>query len=393
MSAAQVVGRPGKLKVSISIASLPVELLAIIFKDVYKQCKRFRFDPFALASVCSFWRKAASLAPEFWTRVAILIDSSSFSVSSVTSVLARSRDLIIENLVVSRNNWIGMTSEREREHVMSVMEVVRPHIQRCRRIVFSVRFSSTLRSFPTDFYGTAEHLHTLKLRCVEDNGGAPPTLNDTSFSATHHEEPFSCPDLTTLDIDGRNYFNSCQRNLHWTELLPTVFRNLSISHFTPVAARGESFTTTRLLLSLYPLFHRLTTIHVNDLHLEESPDPSHGFFRFGLKTIVLESMPSTRCAQKIVTCLGAPQYVHIIRSGLISVFRSFSQSHTILQEIDEGEDLVAFIKKFSDCVLAVRDCPGFNDEVLDAMHHCAPELQDLSIFNCPNISITALKNW
>jgi hypothetical protein len=139
------------------------------------------------------------------------------------------------------------------------------------------------------------------------------------------------------------------------------------------------------------LFNWLTTIHVNDLHLEESPDPSHGFFRFGLKTIVLESMPSTRCAQKIVTCLGAPQYVHIIRSGLISVFRSFSQSHTILQEIDEGEDLVAFIKKFSDCVLAVRDCPGFNDEVLDAMHHCAPGLQDLSIFNCPNISITALK--
>jgi hypothetical protein len=137
------------------------------------------------------------------------------------------------------------------------------------------------------------------------------------------------------------------------------------------------------------MLNRLTTIHINDLHLEEST--SYIFYFFKLKTLVLESMPSTKCAQMIVDCLGALQHLHIIRSGLIHILWRPSQSHTTLQEIGEGEDLVGFIKTFSDRILVVKDCPGFDDEVLDAMHGRAPELQALSIVNCPNISIPALK--
>jgi hypothetical protein len=388
MLAAQAVGRPGKA----SIASLPVELLVVIFKEVFKkhigQRVRFNLNSLAFASVCSFWRKAALLAPEFWTRVVILIDSPSFSVSSVTATLARSHDLILDNFVVTRDIWTGMTSKQERENVMSVMQVIGPRIRHCRTVFFNVRFSSSLPSFLTDFSGTAKHLHTLKLKCMEDDGGAPPSLNETSSSAIHHET-FRCPGLATLDTDGRNFFNACQQGIRWADILPVV-HNLSISHFTPVATRGESFTTSKLLHSLRR-YSQLKTIRFNDLHLKASPKRT--FFNFELNAIVLEDMPSTRCAQEIVVGLGEHAHLYIIRSGLIS--QGTVQDYVTLQEIDEGEDLVAFLRRFNTWSLVVKDCPGFDDEVLNKMatpeYCCATELQELSIINCPNISPPFLK--
>jgi hypothetical protein len=70
-----------------------------------------------------------------------------------------------------------------------------------------------------------------------------------------------------------------------------------------------------------------------------------------------------------------------------------------------GEDLVGFL---ADCLadkLVISNCPGFGDEVLNAMmtpesrlarwgpglSRCAPYVKDLSIRNCLDFSISALK--
>jgi hypothetical protein len=135
----------------------------------------------------------------------------------------------------------------------------------------------------------------------------------------------------------------------------------------------------------------LKTIRFNDLHLTASPKRT--FFNFELKAIVLEDMPDTKCAQEIVVGLGEHAHLHIIRSGLIS--QGSVQDYLTLQEIDQGEDLVAFLRRFSTWSLVVKDCPGFDDQVLDKMatpgYYCATELQRLSIINCPNISVPFLK--
>ena len=60
---------------------------------------------------CSFWKNAVTMVPEFWTRVKILIDSPHFSASFVTSLLAQSRDLVIEKVDVSRSIWTAMNDE------------------------------------------------------------------------------------------------------------------------------------------------------------------------------------------------------------------------------------------------------------------------------------------
>jgi hypothetical protein len=163
-----------------TIASLPVELLVVIFRDVYKQGKASGVNLFAVTAVCSFWRDAATMVPEFWTRVKILIDLPHFSISFVASLLARSRDLVIEKAVVTRSIWTETNDECERTRVMSIMQAIAPHIRRCRAITFEVRFSSSLPSFPRDFRGTAERLESLELLCAEDDGGAPSNVGEMS---------------------------------------------------------------------------------------------------------------------------------------------------------------------------------------------------------------------
>jgi hypothetical protein len=58
---------------------------------------------------------------------------------------------------------------------------------------------------------------------------------------------------------------------------------------------------------------------------------------------------------------------------------------------------VAFIRAFHGRSLCVKNCPSFDNEVLSITatpkYYCASELKELSISNCPNISIPALKQW
>jgi hypothetical protein len=68
-----------------------------------------------------------------------------------------------------------------------------------------------------------------------------------------------------------------------------------------------------------------------------------------------------------------------------------------LKLIDRGEDIVEYLRLFRGDDLIIDDCPGFNDDVLNAMTEhmpfpcCAPLVRRLTIDNCPNISLPALK--
>jgi hypothetical protein len=345
------------------------------------------------------------LTPEFWTRITILIDLPFFSASSIASAFARSHNLILEEVIITRYTWTATNDEHERARAMSVMQIINPHIHRCRAISFSVLFSSSLPSFPDDFHGTAKHLTSVKLRCVEDDGGAPADAGELSLS-TIHDEPLQCPNLGELTIDGRNYFNECQRNVNWTEMFPTVSA-LSISHFTPVAIRSESFTSSELMLSIVPFRHRLKSFSINDVHLDESPTPmlddngddEFGYY-FNLEMTALNNMHSTHCVTQILDFFGWIPDVQITRCCLAP--DAYCDGKLSLKEIDRGEDLVEFLRTCHAKNLVIDDCPGFGDAVLHSMtmplgadpwslSYCARYVQGLSILNCPDFSVSALK--
>jgi hypothetical protein len=313
--------------------------------------------------------------------------------------------LILEEVIITRNDWTATNDEREMARVMSVMQIIDPHIHRCCAISFNVLFSSSLPSFPGDFHGSAQLLTSLELRCVEDDGGAPSDVGETSFSTIHHE-PLQCPNLRTLSIDGRNYFNACQRNVNWTKIFP-VLSTLSISHFTPVAIRSESFASSDLVLSIVPFQNYLTTLCIDDVHLDESPTPildDDGELDFDdlceLEMLTLKNMHNTK---QILDFFGGSPNLHIARCRL---HPDYTVYHVLsLKEIDKSENLVAFLRTCHTEKLIVDDCPGFGDAVLHAMTipdpgaqavpwtlpYCAQSVQDLSILNCPDFSISALK--
>ena len=62
------------------------------------------FIPYAIASVCSFWRDVASLIPNFWTRMVIFLDLTRYQSAAIKSQLSWSRDLPLD-ITMSRRTF------------------------------------------------------------------------------------------------------------------------------------------------------------------------------------------------------------------------------------------------------------------------------------------------
>jgi len=346
------------------------------------------------------------LTPELWTRITFFLDSPYFSAAFVAAVLARSHNLILEKVTFRRKIWTAMNDEHERARVVMARQVIASHLHRCRAIVFNVRFSSSLPSFPSDFHGNAKHLKSLTLRCLEDDGAAISSVNETSLSPVHRE-PFQCPNLRILAIDGRNYFNACLQNVNLSEMLPAISA-LSISRFTPVAIRSESFTPFALAHSLIP-FQCLTFLSIDDIHLDDSPTPvldddDDGFhyIDYPPETMVFKNVYNPHCVSQIVEVLGEPENMHLTRCRPGHLFDDERTVTLSLNDIDVGDDLVKFLDNCNSPKIIINGCPGFGDEVLDALTTgipitdlgricCARSVEDLSILNCVDSSISKLK--
>jgi hypothetical protein len=158
----------------------------------------------------------------------------------------------------------------------------------------------------------------------------------------------------------------------------------------------------------------LTSFSINDVHLDESPTPpvldADGEFLtdlfadfFILETIILENMHNTSSVEQILDVLGGltDLHLHITHCPLHPSYNF--EGHLSLKDIDADQDLVAFLTGCISQKLDIDGCPGFSDELLNAMMSpessddwhkmpsCTPFVQDLSILNCTDFSISTLK--
>jgi hypothetical protein len=180
---------------------------------------------------------------------------------------------------------------------------------------------------------------------------------------------------------------------------------LSISRFTPVATRSESFTQSALTLSLIPFRYRLTFLGIDDLRLDDLPIPvldDDDVFDIdepAPETIVVTNVYNIHCVSQILRFLGDPSNLHITRCRLD---RFPCWGTVFLKDIDIGEDLIGFLTLCLSEKLVIDGCPGFGDEVLTMMTlhmdrrimlycACARNVEDLSIRNCVDFSISTLK--
>jgi len=122
-------------------------------------------------------------------------------------------------------------------------------------------------------------------------------------------------------------------------------------------------------------------------------------------TIVFKNMHNTKCIGQILEYLGWPLDVRFTRCKLDHECHGDTTYDVSLKEIDIAEDLVKFFTWCITTTLTIDGCPGFHDGVLLEMMApkcdphtkrtspccCIQYLQDLSIINCRNFSISALK--
>jgi hypothetical protein len=131
-------------------------LLVAIFREVIRNSKFDKWNPSTLASVCSFWKSVALLTPEFWTRITILIDLPYFSASSIASALARSRKLILEEVIITRNDWTATNDEREMA-------------ESCRSCKSSIPTFTVVALFPSMFCSALPSLRSLVISTALHN--------------------------------------------------------------------------------------------------------------------------------------------------------------------------------------------------------------------------------
>ncbi|KAH7912667.1 hypothetical protein BJ138DRAFT_749699 [Hygrophoropsis aurantiaca] len=231
------------------ISSLPVELLRKIIGFVYgANCQQRYFSleaeldsewvevkptspslfPYAVASVCTWWRDIMALIPEYWTRIVVIIDAPSPSPISVESCFQWSQNLPL-NVYVTRSNPLPLNyclsepdRQRELAQVTLVMNSLRSNVLRCKKIHFDVVHSSSLPSIPEDFHGTAPYLRELELICHVDDDESPGRYE----MDTARKWDFYCPELSDLALNGANFAASLQ-------LLgsPKTLDSLKVGHY------------------------------------------------------------------------------------------------------------------------------------------------------------------
>jgi hypothetical protein len=380
----------------------------MIFKLVYEQEKhemdwphstilsssRSSF-PYAIAAVCSHWRDAMSLIPEIWTKLVIYVDSRpAIPPSAILSQLSWSRDLPLVVWIVKKNFIYPVDNQHERAQVLSIMKtLINPHIDRIRSLYFEVMFSSSLPPFPDGFHGTATILNTLHLGCEEDNGRSA----DDWESVTSTEQQF--PALNDLHIDGRNYFNMCKTD----KPLPVknytgVGVSLSISHYKPPP--GETFLASDFLRPI-AVIEEFEYLNMIDLILDPSPLPLPTLtVRPYAMELRLEDIHNSQSLAEIFHLLPENSTVTLFHSAIGDVGPFNSEGHLILKNIHADEDLVPLLRFWEGCSLTVNHCPSFNDTVLhmmapreDNIRNCAYDMVDLTIMDCPNFSVAALKQF
>ena len=350
--------------------------------------------PFAISAVCSFWKDVMSLVSNFWTRIVIFVESPDTHPSAISSQILWARDLPLDVIVT--------TAPDGRCDVMAMATIMRtyinPHLHRMRGLCFDVKSSSCLPSFPRDFHVPAPKLMRLRLECMDDDGRNDEPERSTSM-------PMECqfPILTTLFIDGRNYYNACSRGgAGWTDVVGRI-ESLMVSRYKP--RPGESLSSHAFTLPLMALenLRDLQILHVALSSATQQPwlaNVEPPLSLHPLNYLRLCGLANSQAVAEILDLTTTVSEMDITRCATALPMNGFGLGGCLeLDSIDEKEDLVPLLCSWEGESLVVKKCLGFNDSILEMMCEqmdgdfiCATNMDHIDIVDCPNVSVEALKS-
>ncbi|KAF8075896.1 hypothetical protein FPV67DRAFT_388319 [Lyophyllum atratum] len=350
--------------------------------------------PYPISAVCQRWRDIVESVPAFWTRIVVFVDTRPTPPSRILKQLRLSGTLELDVFILRRPETYIQDDVGEHERCRAVIDLLMPHLHRCRAVSFDVINTSSLPSISRDFRGPALALTELTLKARVDDGSR------SSVSLQSNElEPFHCPNLSKIDIDGRNFAQACLDLPSWQACLSAVprerFLSIRLSTFTPKSAGDHRFTTDLFLafLATLPTLHRLTLEDVEFSYVESSAPPAFDerariypscFTAIGLTAGFMRAILDG-------TDFDSLEFMHVERCGLTGAHAPHAGSLT-LTDISAGEDLEGFLRPWWGYSLDVVRCPGFDDAVLrTAFEADVEKTVHLRIEDCEGFSAGGLR--
>ncbi|RDB26563.1 hypothetical protein Hypma_005674 [Hypsizygus marmoreus] len=367
-----------------SIHSLPTELLISIFKFVYSGKARYPFEmkPLPalnnLLNVCQRWDSIIQSLPIFWTHVKIFVDSNPTPLSRVHSFFGCSGSFPIDVEVLRRSGTYDAPDAAEYDRCRAVIDIMAPHLARCRTISFDVINSSSLPSISRDFRGAAPLILCLELKCPDRQRGT----------------------ILLSQAPLRNFAHACLEFPSWLGSIESSSRedgvNIALSNFTPspFIAKDQQFTLEKFLTVLASQPH-LSSLSLNEVEFAYDSDSNDEEYTISASHLRLENIPS----EFFERLLSSMQFsdldaAYITRCPLgDAVAPTANEIH--LAKIDEDEYIGWFLSYWAGfgAFLRIEDSPGLKDDDFIAITSHPFALTGhkyLHFANCPNFTVPGL---
>ncbi|KAF8055370.1 hypothetical protein FPV67DRAFT_846767 [Lyophyllum atratum] len=353
--------------------------------------------PYTTAAVCRRWRDVMESIPAFWTRVVAFVDLHPTPLSRIRKQIQLSKGEELEIFVLRRPSTISPLAEfNEYERCRAVIDLIMPQLHRCQSISFRVIKTSSLPSISRDFHGPATALRKLVLRASIDDGRPSGDWSSASLPRSD-PQPFHCPNLSEIDVDGRNFAYAYLDLPSWRLHLSLVTRlrgsefSLALSTFRPVLPKDHEFTLDDYLdiVSTSETFHTLTldTIEFSCLNLPPLPT----FFAMWPSSLWLSGLTSRFMKDFTSRAdIGFVDFLHIDQCGVTGVKVPDDARNVTLQDIGAKEDIYGFMFEWEGSFLEVIRCPGFDDRVLRTLGHELGRSLLLEIKDCQGFSMHGL---
>jgi hypothetical protein len=409
------------------IRALPPELLLIIFKFVYVASRRsvspitptcrnaaclaenkcfcyrlpdekYEWDtsgdshpttlfPNSLVSVCSHWGKIVLLEPVFWTRVVIILDSTTFPPPGLTLQLDSAGDQPIDIVVTRTAKSNTEDSDVEKSRMAYIMTALRPHFRRCRKLRFDVVHSSSLPRLRGSLPPVMPDLQELSLNSCVDSG------HPAILPYDHPREALmvNWKSLNSLVIDGWNFADLLE---HVPSPSTQVF---PICELLAIKFGGEGFPFERVSELLRST--SIASLTVDSVLFSQRKDLN---FDYALKmgTLVLKNLRAALTNIILSSFDDTIDFLEINNCSASEINEMPTAYKFTLRDIGVDQSLGRFIQTWSGPKLRVIDCVGFDDEVLEMMceadecgYFPARLMEELHISQCNNFLLGSLQQF
>lgn len=340
--------------------------------DRFKLLKSGVWFPYSHASVCRYWMEVLSSSPRYWRTIIFHLDSESKPPFDAVSVLSWSKDLPVDIVIVKpdASRAFDITDYiSEKRHVQTLVDLLSPHIHRCRSIHIDVHHSSSLPLILRDFTRYPSILESLSLFCdlnhqiLEDEELSYPIQPE--WSETHSTR------LRSLVLDGENLpdVTLCSGWLR-SQL---ALEQLVLLNYCVIA---KSHIHLDHILEAIQNLPNLLRLKFDNVFVRLG---SSAVFTSQIQILHFEHMDALIMDEIFRSCIMNELHtIHITRCFIRAVP---AVSKLVLEDIDPHVSITSILQDWEGSHLWIGRCRGFGDSFLDMLRTTSD--WDDDEFQCP----------